>query len=551
MALQRYIITILIATSLLISSFQLAQPVDQTVNTNPPKETIKLVFIHHSTGENWLNDDDGGLARALQDNNYFVSDTNYGWGPDSIGDRTDIPNWLEWFRSNSTDSYLEALYDEGEVHSPYNRTLPDPGGENRIVLFKSCFPNSALDGNPNDPPTEGTDFTVGNAKYVYNEILQYFQSRPDKLFVVVTAPPLTDGTYAKNARAFNNWLVNNWLAENNYALPNVAVFDFYNILTAPENHHRVNNGAIEHVIDSSRNTSYYPSGDDHPSQAGNRKATTEFIPMLNAFYNNWIQSGGATTPPIVEPQQEAVEVPPASPGSVSGSVLDDFEAELSPWEAFNDESESSQMLCYHSAENAFNSSQSLQLDFAIPAGSWGTCTQFFEAPMDLSSYEGMLFQLRAAEPGAWMHVDVYAGQEGARETYYYELQIPEGSASDWQEVRIPWSSFLRAGWEENAGQPFSKPDEVSGIAFGFPEIMDGVNEGTVWVDDLQLFTSSVESIPPEEPQQPVEEEPMEEEAAESEEPAESKPGLPFCGSAALIPLSLFAVSFYNHRRRSV
>jgi hypothetical protein len=25
-----------------------------------------------------------------------------GWGPDRIGDRTDIPNWMDWFRSPTT-----------------------------------------------------------------------------------------------------------------------------------------------------------------------------------------------------------------------------------------------------------------------------------------------------------------------------------------------------------------------------------------------------------------------------------------------------------------
>jgi hypothetical protein len=39
------------------------------------------------------------LGIALRDNNYFVSDTNYGWGPadqdegyGTIGDHTDIPH---------------------------------------------------------------------------------------------------------------------------------------------------------------------------------------------------------------------------------------------------------------------------------------------------------------------------------------------------------------------------------------------------------------------------------------------------------------------------
>jgi len=66
----------------------------------PPSEPVKLIFIHHSTGGNWLADPNndqpyGRLGRALMENNYYVSATNYGWGPEGIGDRTDIPNWPE------------------------------------------------------------------------------------------------------------------------------------------------------------------------------------------------------------------------------------------------------------------------------------------------------------------------------------------------------------------------------------------------------------------------------------------------------------------------
>ena len=192
---------------------------------------MKLIFIHHSTGENWLTDGYGDLGRTLDENNYFVSDTNYGWGPEAIGDRTDIPNWTEWFASDNTPTFMDALFNETEQHSSYTRTLSDPGGENEIIMFKSCFPNSALEGSPNDPPGTYEELSVGGAKYVYNTILPFFASHPEKLFIVVTAPPLIDGTYGENARAFNQWLVNNWLRENNYSLDNVAVFDFYNILT--------------------------------------------------------------------------------------------------------------------------------------------------------------------------------------------------------------------------------------------------------------------------------------------------------------------------------
>ncbi len=266
----------------------LSMPLAQTDNPAKPDSVVKLVFIHHSTGENWLTDGYGNLGKTLGQNNYFVSDTNYGWGPNAIGDRTDIPNWLEWFRSTDTPTYMAALYAENAKHSTYTRTLANPGGENEIVMFKSCFPNSNLEGHPNDPPTSTPGMTVGHAKYVYNELLKYFALHTDKLFIVITAPPVADGTYGANARAFNNWLVYNWLWENSYAPSNVAVFDFYNILTAPTSHHYFLNGDVRHIF-GTKNTSSYSSspGDDHPSVAGSQKATTEFVPMLNLYYRRW------------------------------------------------------------------------------------------------------------------------------------------------------------------------------------------------------------------------------------------------------------------------
>lgn len=294
-----------------------AAPVYQQVyDPSPPARPVKLIFIHHSTGENWLTDGYGNLGQTLGENNYFVSDTNYGWGPDSIGDRTDIPDWIEWFASERTPDYMDALFNESSQNSGYTRLFEDTGGENVIIMFKSCFPNSALEGNPDDQPDPDGWLSVGHAKYVYNEILQYFATRPDKLFIVITAPPLSDPTYAENARAFNQWLVNDWLDDNNYTLPNVAVFDFYTILTARDAHHRYTDGRIEHSYGSS-NTLAYPSGDDHPSEAGSRKATEEFVPLLNVFYHRWAATAPAVPSVPVESFEETapeagVPLPPES-----------------------------------------------------------------------------------------------------------------------------------------------------------------------------------------------------------------------------------------------
>ena len=280
-------------------------------NPNPPAEVVKLIFIHHSVGESWLEDGYGGLGVALRNAGYFVSDTNYDWGTNSIGSRTDITDWPEWFRGPNSTTYLSELYAESGQNSSYSRLASDPGGENEIVMFKSCYPNSDLEGNPNDPPAAGDGLTVSNVKYIYNDLLNYFVTRPDKLFIVITAPALyetnTDPAYAANARAFNNWLMNDWL--DGYAYNNVAVFNFYNVMTSnggdantndlgqeSGNHHRWWNGTVQHIQTVASNTLAYPTEDNHPSQAGTLKATGEFVQLLNVFYNRWQGSSGPPLP---------------------------------------------------------------------------------------------------------------------------------------------------------------------------------------------------------------------------------------------------------------
>ncbi|MBF0342859.1 MAG: hypothetical protein HQL06_01385 [Nitrospirae bacterium] len=300
-----------------------------TPNPNPPTTPTRLIFIHHSTGENWLNDENGTLGLALRNNNYYTSDTNYGWGPNTIGDYTDIGHWWLWFRGSNSPSILNSLYNEDQQHASYSRLSNAPDGQNEIIMFKSCFPNSALSGNINDPvpaidtnQLRGQDsgsehMTLANAKGIYLDILKYFATRQDKLFVVITAPPLSDPTYSSNARSFNQWLYNDWLKD--YPYHNVAVFDFYNVLTTnggsanvndltyeTGNHHRWYNNTVQHKIDGdddgNPNIAEYPSEDDHPSMAGNLKATGEYLPILNIYYNCWKNTGGCpntkTTPPL-------------------------------------------------------------------------------------------------------------------------------------------------------------------------------------------------------------------------------------------------------------
>ena len=256
----------------------------------PQATTDDLVFIHHSCGRNWLN---SGLDAALLAKSYIDerNDIYYGttMSPDpgrpaslgsTPGDHTDMQHWILWF-----NDYFEGI-----------RTHGSATGFNRIIMFKSCFPNSNVSATGTEPgdPFSGTR-TLANYKAVYRHpagpggtytrdgvtykpLEDIFAEHPAILFIPVTAPPrhyaptdATNDAEAHRARLFNNWLKNVWLADYNAAHPglnNVAVFDWFDVLTYPDDHPAHPNRLREEYGGT--------SGDSHPNTQANQDSTAIF-----------------------------------------------------------------------------------------------------------------------------------------------------------------------------------------------------------------------------------------------------------------------------------
>jgi hypothetical protein len=243
-----------------------------------------MISIHHSTGSDWIASGIGNLGTNLNTNNYYVTEADYGWtaasmatdcGGTDIGNRTDTVNWPCWF----TNETMPSVYTNSSHYDYPTNTVTDPGGECRIIMFKACFPNSEV----------GSSIT--DEQDIYNGLLTYFAAHQDKLFVLIIPPPEIVIESAPLTRQISNWLADRntgWLSA--YAYDNVYAFDYYNVLTHPDNHHRISaEGREEHVIANSQNTLYYyAGGDDHPTAEGHQKATAEFVPLLNSWYNNWL-----------------------------------------------------------------------------------------------------------------------------------------------------------------------------------------------------------------------------------------------------------------------
>ncbi len=268
-------------------------------SSEKPVEPVDLLFIHHSTGGHLLAEkgeavgdnciyathpNGGGLRKMLEENNYIVHEASYG---SLVGDKTDICHWNAKFRDHMNKVLVCRNQDD----------FFDDGTHNSIVVFKSCFPNNWIESDgtlPGDP--DSCEKTLANAQAAYRALLAYFSSHPETLFVAVTAPPMAEPILykkdkviqfikimtgrpdtiekiGKRARFFNNWLKdvdNGWLKD--YELNNVAVFDYYDVLTGY----------------GKSDWSLYPTGggrDSHPSSEGNTKAASEFILFLNKSYN--------------------------------------------------------------------------------------------------------------------------------------------------------------------------------------------------------------------------------------------------------------------------
>lgn len=450
-------------------------------DTTPPEKPVKLIFIHHSVGENWLSDDNGGLGTELGNNNYFVSDTYYGWGPDAIGDRTDIPDWLEWFTESNRDTYMNAVYresrDDAAGYDYYNRPMADPGGENSVILFKSCYPNSNLAGNPTDPIADGPDMTVGGAKYVYTKILSYFSEHPEKLFIAITPPPEISPEFAESAEAFSRWMANDWL--DTYGGSNVRVFDLHAVLSSPDNHHTAIGDTLVYETGHG-NTLTYPTDDPHPSKAGNIKATTEFVPLLNYYYHQWIgrdaqsaardiQVNPAVTPVStlpVEYQAPVSESPlPARPGKDSDHGREKIGES---WVTYDD-GESGISL------SPGDNSSSFCVETDVIQGGWATVETLFDDPEDWSGYSGISFGITADLNGIPYSVVLY-GDDGNKEKSGYSVARKTGSGDL---VYIPWSEFSPL-----EGTGVFNPKIARGMFFSFE---GGAGRPIqICIDDLKL-----------------------------------------------------------------
>jgi len=223
-----------------------------------------VIFLHHSTGQNLI--EQGGVREAFATAGYDFWDHGYNdqglTRPDgtAAGYSYNIPS------DNTDPDGLARIFAQHVYELPVNAL----SGlfQHEVIAFKSCFPVSNII----------SDEQLETYKTYYLSMRDVMDQHPDKIFIIVTQPPLnpaaTDAAAAARARALSEWLSS---PEYLRGHPNVFCFDFFNYLAEDD----------PAFPDYNMLKAAYRDGtDSHPSM----KASETIGPLFVDFVLNAIQT---------------------------------------------------------------------------------------------------------------------------------------------------------------------------------------------------------------------------------------------------------------------
>ncbi len=233
----------------------------------PPTTLTNLFFLHHSTGDGLITE--GNMRSVISSYNSSHGTEfefwDHGYNSDGLrnpqgeftgtnynipGDNTDPDGLYNLWTSTETE-YVNAR----------NQIL----NNHEVIAFKSCFPAS------NIPDAA----TLTQYQTWYLGMRDFFDTRTDRLFIVMSTPPLhrlaTDSATAANARAFADWLCSDTYLSGH---PNVRCFNLFDYLAHPDDG-TANANMLRYEYEGSHSDS-----DSHPNTLANQTVGPIFAEFL-------------------------------------------------------------------------------------------------------------------------------------------------------------------------------------------------------------------------------------------------------------------------------
>jgi hypothetical protein len=189
----------------------------RSVSSYSRGDFTSIVFLHQSTGRYLIRQ--GRVRQRLAETGYDFWDHDYNWPglhrPDGseTGYSYNIPD------NNTDPDGLAEIFAQRAYGLPLNAF----SGllQHEVIAFKSCFPVSHI---TNDKQLE-------QYKAYYRAMRDVMDQHPDKIFIIITPPPLnpvaTNAETAARARAFAQWLASNDYLSGH---PNMFTFDLFGYL---------------------------------------------------------------------------------------------------------------------------------------------------------------------------------------------------------------------------------------------------------------------------------------------------------------------------------
>ncbi|MBN2764176.1 MAG: hypothetical protein JXR41_13875 [Bacteroidales bacterium] len=180
-------------------------------------EKTNIIFLHHSVGNHLI--ENGSVRELLGEQGYDFWDHNYNW----IGLRDPQGNFRDYSYNVPGDNTDTIGFRDIFAQKLYDLPVNTLSGlfQHEVIILKSCFPNSNVDSKAN----------LQERKKMYLQIRDVMAAHQDKLFIILTSPPLnpaeTDLRTAARARQVSDWLVSEEFLS---GLSNVFVFDYYSLL---------------------------------------------------------------------------------------------------------------------------------------------------------------------------------------------------------------------------------------------------------------------------------------------------------------------------------
>jgi hypothetical protein len=204
-----------------------------------PNPDAKILFLHHSTGQNvWKGKLNGLASLSMRLGSSLVpkllKEYNKVNGKKYAIYEIWFPNNPYPIENNPYDYYNIWVKNAGQKPFMEQPTLEMLTAEYDMIIFKHCFPVSNILADDSLPDINSSKKTIANYKLQYNALKNKLKEFPKIKFIVWTGAAsvekATTPEEAKRAKDFIGWVKNEWDEPDD----NIFIFDFNQIETEGE-----------------------------------------------------------------------------------------------------------------------------------------------------------------------------------------------------------------------------------------------------------------------------------------------------------------------------